>query len=337
MSWLIKKIGKNIVNGQSVMNISLPVFIFQARTMLQIFAYEFRLAPYYFKKAFYSQDKYEKLKYLTAFIVTQSYSSITISKPFSPRLGETYQTKIGDLNMYIEQTSSKPLTANFYCIDDDKTFTYSGNITTSASTGANSCKAIKTGRSTLKYSTGEIYNFYFPTISIKGTTVGKKEFALKNYSLVEDVNNKLISAVHYLKKDSKGFFKGIFGKKKNKENAIKFPDEIKGGIYNSNDIKINNEKCKHEINENANELVPLSGRWTVDLYFEDKNYWKMNDMPLLPMMEMKFMLPSDTSLREDLIAFAKGDLNLAQIKKEEVEEKQRNDRKLREKYAEVKK
>ena len=96
MSWLLKKIGKTLFNGQSVMNISLPVFIFQARTMLQIFAYEFRLAPYYFKKAFYSQDKYEKLKYLTTFLVTQSYFSTSISKPFSPRLGETYQTKIGD-------------------------------------------------------------------------------------------------------------------------------------------------------------------------------------------------------------------------------------------------
>ena len=128
MSWLIKKVGKTLLNGQSVMNISLPVFIFQARTMLQIFAYEFRLAPYYFKKAFYSQDKYEKLKYLTSFVVTQSYSSITISKQTIVLIGETYQTKIGDLIMYIEQTSSKPLTANFYCFDDDKNFTYSGNI-----------------------------------------------------------------------------------------------------------------------------------------------------------------------------------------------------------------
>ena len=120
-------------------------------------------------------------------------------------------------------------------------------------------------------------------------TVGKKEFALKNYSLVEDINNKLISAVHYLKKDSKGFFKGIFGKKKNKDD-IKFPDEIKGGIYNSNDVKINNEKCKHEINENANELVSLSGRWIVELEFEDKIYWKMNDMPLNNVIYLKLKI-----------------------------------------------
>jgi len=54
-------------------------------------------------------------------------------------------------------------------------------------------------------------------------------------------------------------------------------------------------------------------------------------------MQMKFMLPSDTSLREDLIAFMSGDLKLAQDKKELVEEKQRFDRKLREKYQKNKK
>ena len=333
MSWLIKKIGKTLFNGQSVMNISLPVFIFQARTMLQIFAYEFRLAPYYFKKAFYSQDKYEKLKYLTTFLITQSYFSTSISKPFSPRLGETYQTKIGDLNMYLEQTSSKPLTANFYCFDDDRCYVYSGNITTSASTGPNSCKAVKTGKSMLQFKTGEVYYFYFPDINIKGTTMGKKEFNVKHYGLVEDVNNKFTSVVDY-SKDSKGFFKGIFGKKKT---DVQFPDSFKGGIYNSSDVKISKNDSKHEVNEKAYELIRLNGRWTVEVLFDDKIYWQMNDMPLLPMMQMKFMLPSDTSLREDLIAFMSGDLKLAQDKKELVEEKQRFDRKLREKYQKNKK
>ncbi len=71
-------------------------------------------------------------------------------------------------------------------------------------------------------STGKKYNFYFPTISIKGMTVGKKEFALKNYSLVEDINNKLISAVHYLKKDSKGFFSKEFLEKKRIKMILNF-------------------------------------------------------------------------------------------------------------------
>ena len=112
-----------------------------------------------------------------------------------------------------------------------------------------------------------------------------------------------------------------------------FPDSFKGGIYNSSDVKINKENNKHEVNEKAYELIRLSGRWTVEVLFDDKIYWQMNDMPLLPMMNMKFMLPSDTSLREDLIAFASGDIKLAQDKKELVEEKQRIDRKLREKYS----
>ena len=102
-------------------------------------------------------------------------------------------------------------------------------------------------------------------------------------------------------------------------------------------MKISKNDSKHEVNEKAYELIRLNGRWTVEVLFDDKIYWKMNDMPLLPMMQMKFMLPSDTSLREDLIAFMSGDLKLAQDKKELVEEKQRFDRKLREKYQKNKK
>ena len=101
-------------------------------------------------------------------------------------------------------------------------------------------------------------------------------------------------------------------------------------------MKISKNDSKHEVNEKAYELIRLNGRWTVEVLFDDKIYWKMNDMPLLPMMQMKFMLPSDTSLREDLIAFMSGDLKLAQDKKELVEEKQRVDRKLREKYSKKK-
>jgi len=49
---------------------------------------------------------------------------------------------------------------------------------------------------------------------------------------------------------------------------------------------------------------------------------------------MDFILPSDSSFREDLINFIKGDEVNAQKFKEGLEEKQRNDRKLRSNYLE---
>lgn len=126
VGWLLKRIGSTILKGQSIMNISLPVFIFDKRSMLQVYAYVLRLAPLYFEKAFYIKDPLERLKCITTFFLTQLHIACIQSKPFSPIIGETYQTKIGNFNLYLEQTVSKPLTANIYGFDDQKRYKYSG-------------------------------------------------------------------------------------------------------------------------------------------------------------------------------------------------------------------
>ena len=50
------------------------------------------------------------------------------------------------------------------------------------------------------------------------------------------------------------------------------------------------------------------------------------------MYEMEYKLPSDSSLREDMNLWGHNDEEKAQIKKEEYEEIQRNDTKLRTLY-----
>ena len=39
IGYLIKKIGSNIIKGKSVMNISLPINIFEGRTLLQVYIF----------------------------------------------------------------------------------------------------------------------------------------------------------------------------------------------------------------------------------------------------------------------------------------------------------
>ena len=56
--------------------------------------------------------------------LSQLHIACIQSKPFSPIIGETYQAKIGDFNLYLEQTVSKPLTANVYGFDDKKQYKY---------------------------------------------------------------------------------------------------------------------------------------------------------------------------------------------------------------------
>jgi len=58
---------------------------------------------------------------------------------------------------------------------------------------------------------------------------------------------------------------------------------------------------------------------------------------LLPIIRVKDSLPSDSHLRKDLLALLENDEAKAQGFKEEIEEIQRNDRKLREEYSKKKK
>ena len=53
---------------------------------------------------------------------------------------------------------------------------------------------------------------------------------------------------------------------------------------------------------------------------------------LFLVIRLNFILPSDSTKREDLIALAKGDLDDAQSKKEKLEQIQRDDLKRREDY-----
>lgn len=186
IKFLIKKAGSAVLQGQSIMNISLPVMIFDKRSLLQVFAYEMRGAPFFLQKAFYSKEPIQRLKWIMSFFLSQLSISTIQAKPFSPIIGETYQSKIGDLNIYIEQTVSKPPTYNFYCFDDNARYKYYGYVATTASTGANSVKAKKLGKVCLDFSDGTKYQLYYPQVSVKGTTMGTKTFNYKHSLAVAD-------------------------------------------------------------------------------------------------------------------------------------------------------
>ncbi len=229
IGYLVKKIGSSILKGESIMSISLPVNIFDKRTLLQVLAYEMSLAPYFLPRAFYSNTPIEKLKWVTAFFISALHLSPLQMKPFSPTIGETYQASIGDLDIYVEQTVHKPITYNFYMTS--KLYKIYGNITTDAATGANSVKAKKTGEfivelldgSGSNYSnsnTNSKYKFYFPNVHIHGITFGSRTFNLGENSLICDENNNLASLIK-MNADKKGAIVSLFSK------AKFFPDYIK--------------------------------------------------------------------------------------------------------------
>jgi len=110
----------------------------------------------------------------------------------------------------LEQTSSKPLVCNFYGVAPN--YKIHGHYSTSASTGANSIKATKTGKFNVVLNDGNSYELLFPQVFIKGTTIGKRLFNFKKMFAVLDQKNNL-SAIIRLNPDEKGYFASIFSSK----------------------------------------------------------------------------------------------------------------------------
>ena len=328
ISWLIKKIGSNLIKGQSVMNISLPVYIFDGRTMLEIFAYELKQSPIILSRAYYATSQMEKLKWVTTFLLSQLYLSALQTKPFNPIIGETFQTKIGSMNVYCELIVNKPPTCSFYCIDDNKTYKFYGYVGTVASTGANSCKATKRGKIILEFKDGSKYRIYYPNIYLSGVNVGNKLFNYKNVALIVDEINQYVSYIKFNPDDKKSGIFSMFSSKKEKKN----PDYFIGDILKLSDVKIDNEGAKHEREKKATSFCSISGEWSSFISFDNEIYWTRNNEDLLSLYFMDFTLPSDSTFREDVKLFKEGKETEAQTIKENYEQVQRDDRKLREKY-----
>ena len=327
ISWLITKIGTNLIKGQSVMNISLPVYIFDGRTMLEIFAYELKQSPIFLSRAYYATSQMEKLKWVTTFLLSQLYLSALQTKPFNPIIGETFQTKIGSMNVYCELIVNKPPTCSFYCIDDNKTYKFYGYVGTVASTGANSCKATKKGKIILEFKDGFKYRIYYPNIHLSGVNVGNKCFNYKNVALIVDEVNQYVSYITF-NPDKKGGIFSMFGKKDKKN----YPDYFIGDILKLSDVKIDNEGAKHERDKKATSFCNITGEWTSYISFDNEVYWTRNNNDLLSLYFMEYTLPSDSTFREDVKLFKEGKEKEAQTIKENYEQIQRDDRKLREKY-----
>lgn len=117
--------------------------------------------------------------------------SVFQTKPFNPILGETYQVKVGNLDLYIEHIVNKPPIFRFY--GKSEFYTISGYQSLEAMTGANSIKAFKTGKYQVIFKGGHCFDIYPPTIMVKGLNVGKRIFYYRRSTIVVDlVRNELV-------------------------------------------------------------------------------------------------------------------------------------------------
>ena len=330
--YLISKMGKNILTGKSILNVSFPVFIFDKRTLHQAFCHEQRLAPYYITRAIYSPDVLERLKWITVHLLSFLHLTTTQVKPFNPIIGETFQCRIGNLKLYLEHTVNHPITANFYGIDDDKTYEMFGYQITDASVTPNSCTATRLGLYYIRIiQDNTLFRIRIPDALVRGITFGDRMFSYENKCLVMDITNKLCSFIEINPPMKDGGFFGLGKYFKKREN---FPDFFCGHIVSSKYVQVDENGSNHTLLKGYHSICKISGEWTNNIKFDDEEYWNIYDEPLLNMYyDENMMLPSDGSLRPDLQNFIQGNMDASQNEKEKLEVKQREDRKLRAKWA----
>jgi len=189
--YLITKFGKNLFEGKSIINISFPIILYDKRTYAQVFAYEHKLAPYFLSRAALCKDKMERLKWITVYLFSIFHITTIQTQPFKPVLGETFQCRIGDFVLYIENTSSETLINNFYGFDDNKNYKIYGYQISDISTRPNSILASKIGKFYIELKDGTKYLLRFPNASLKGISFGDRLFNYVDKVIVQDLTNNL--------------------------------------------------------------------------------------------------------------------------------------------------
>ena len=326
IKYLIAKFGKNLFEGKSIINVSFPIFLYDKRAYSQVLAYEMRTIPFFITRACFCKDKLEKLKWVVVHLFSVLHISTIQTQPFKPILGETFQCKIGDFVFYVENTSSEPLINNFYGYDENKNYKVYGYQISDIASRPNGILASKVGKYFIELKDGTKYLLRFPNTSLKGISFGDRLFNYVDKIVVVDLTNNLAAYVE-MNPEEVGFFKSLFTKKNT------FPDFFKGQIVDASFVNIDPKSCNHSLKKGAKSLCKIEGEWTSSIRFDDEEYWDIEDYNLIQMYHHGFLLPSDSTLRLDLISYINDDQEKSQTEKEKNEADEEKDKVLRKKYC----
>jgi hypothetical protein len=290
--------------GSGTISMSLPIRIFEPRSMLERYTDWWCYAPIYLKKAGQSKDKLEAFKNVITFALSSIFSSTGQMKPFNPLLGETFEGEFDDkTKIYMEHTSHTPCLSNFLILDSDNFYKFHGycdinvegvmkilfnNYLTMAQKGKLNVQ-LKTTRQTI--------SFHYPKVILGGMIYGKRYVLIDGHMKFEDRENNM-KAVIYFNKSHKNLknrrFHDIYGQIFHCQYSSKDKDKP---FYEEKISKSSNFP-------NDNKLIysQITGSWLENIIFDNEIYWSMYGGQTSPQIKaVKNCVPSDSRYREDLI------------------------------------
>jgi hypothetical protein len=307
---VLKSAGAKILEGKSAVSLSLPVRIFEPRSMLERFVDLFLYAPTFLNAAADATDPVERMKYVMTFAVAGLHHGVGQMKPFNPILGETYQAVLNDgTEVCCEHTSHHPPISNFQLLG--KKYLIAGYMVIGASFSmkSNALIQIYKGPVRVSFEDGTVISYNLPFLQSGGLMWGDRTVDLVGSVVFEDSKNNLTCELKFNPDEKKGMG-GMFATPKTPS------DHIRGTIVNS---------------ATSTEICEAIGSWLEELRFEEKVYWTMDQQKsgyIVRTPELR-ILPSDSRNREDLNFLRMNDLDEAQEWKVKLEILQRADRKIR--------
>mmetsp|Transcript_17499 Transcript_17499/g.27083 ORF Transcript_17499/g.27083 Transcript_17499/m.27083 type:complete len:430 (+) Transcript_17499:328-1617(+) len=302
---MIKQMGRNLLQGQNVMNTSFPIQCCQPRTILEICAEQSRFFHEFLPRAAGLTDPVERLKTVSAcFIAGMSLTSNNFLKPLNPILGETLQCELGDgSRLYMEQSCHHPPVSAFLVESPDQAYKYHGHTTFKMGFGYNKMYVTMSGRRDVEFKDGTIIEVGYPEDRVNNLLFGEMHNESLGTQSFVDKKNKLRVVITYNSRSGlpSDFFQGVL------------------------------EKFDPANPDQEGEMLSsIEGSWVGFVDFDKVRYWDIRNSSKQTLTETPNALTSDSRRRTDRNALDAKDYEKAQAEKMRLEEIQRAERKLRE-------
>ena len=315
----VRGLGGKLAEGINLTKVSLPVEIFEPRSFLQRLSDSWIYLDLLIAAA-ECADPVERLRLLVAFAISGLVQQVPPCKPFNPILGETVRAKYRNgVEVFGEQVSHHPPVSSWQALDPQGRFEYHGDANWTATTRANSVRAHQQGVNWVRFtSDGAEVTWNLPIVNLRNVLFGERSLKYSGNMVFEDKQNGLSIDVEVDPEFEKGFLakSSLFSSLFASGSQGPGPDIIRG-----------------ELLQHGQPIDAVSGSWLSHVHFRapGRSYWTRDVGEIHFPEPAAAPLASDSRFRKDLVALKAGDLKRAQEGKQELEEKQRRDAKLRKK------
>lgn len=295
---IVKQIGKKILTGDfNLTTISFPIKVMIPYSILQSLARSKFQFPYFFNIA-KDQSPVEKMKWVIVACFSGFFCTPFFLKPLNPVLGETFEAMFSDgSKIYLEQSSHHPPITHYELYGPGKGYYYSGYSQFSSSAGFNSLTVYNKGKRSVCFKDGTRIEFGFVKEVYCNSFFGEMKLESIGEILFED-----------------------------KENGLKCLVKV-GAVKNHP-----SDSLSGEITVNEKKVSSLKGSFMSNIDFDETRYWDIRENFPITYIELDKGTPSSSKYRDDRVFLEQEKLEEAQAAKEKIENIQRNDRKLREKF-----